>query len=122
MRKKSCRQRKNLESIKKTIYSDLQEAIATLKKTANTKFVESVELHANLNIDPKYANQQLRTTVTLPNGNGKDTKIAVLTNEENFSEATSAGADIVGNADLIEDISNGNIQFGSEPYICGDST
>ena len=111
MRKISRRQKKNLENINKVIYSDLQEAIFTLKKTSNTKFVETVELHANLNIDPKYANQQLRTTVTLPNGNGKEIRIAVLTNEENFSEAESAGADIVGSNDLIEDITQGNIQF-----------
>ena len=83
MRKLSHRHRKNLESTKKIIYSDLQEAIITLKKTANAKFVETFELHANLNINPKYSNQQLRTTVTLPNGNGKETKIAVLTTEEN---------------------------------------
>ena len=111
MRKLSRRQTKNLEKIKTRLYSDIQEAISTLKETANTKFIESVELHANLNIDPKYADQQLRTTVTLPNGIGKVLKIAVLTNDENFSEAQSAGADIVGNNDLIEDISQGNIQF-----------
>ena len=111
MRKLSCRQRKNLEKTKTKIYSDLQEAIATLKETANTKFIETVELHANLNIDPKYADQQLRTTVTLPNGIGKQIKIAVLTNDENFSEVKLAGADIVGNTDLIENISNSNIQF-----------
>ena len=111
MRKLSRRQTKNLEKIKTRLYSDIQEAISTLKETANTKFIESVELHANLNIDPKYADQQLRTTVTLPNGIGKVIKIAVLTNDENFSEAKSAGADIVGNNDLIEDISQGNIQF-----------
>lgn len=111
MRKLSRRQTKNLEKIKTRLYSDIQEAISTLKETANTRFIESVELHANLNIDPKYADQQLRTTVTLPNGIGKVIKIAVLTNDENFSEAQSAGADIVGNDDLIEDISQGNIQF-----------
>jgi large subunit ribosomal protein L1 len=70
-----------------------------------------LNLHANLNIDPKYADQQLRTTVTLPNGIGKQVRIAVLTDEENFSEAESAGADIVGNDDLIEQINQGNIKF-----------
>ena len=78
MRKISRRQKKNLENINKAIYSDLQEAIITLRKTSNTKFVETVELHANLNIDPKYANQQLRTTVTLPNGNGKADKTGIV--------------------------------------------
>jgi large subunit ribosomal protein L1 len=111
MQKLSRRQTKNVEKTKNNIYSNLQEAISTLKETANTKFVETVELHANLNIDPKYADQQLRTTVTLPNGVGKQIKIAMLTNDENFSEAEAAGADIVGNDDLIENINQGNIQF-----------
>ena len=111
MRKISRRHRKNLENTKKIIYSDLQEAIITLKKTANTNFVETFELHANLNINPRYSNQQLRSTVILPNGNGKEIKIAVLTDEENFLEAKSAGAYIVGNIDLIEDINKGNIKF-----------
>jgi len=111
MRKLSRRQKENLSRIKDKIHSNLEEAISTLKGTATTKFVESVELHANLNIDPKYADQQLRTTVTLPNGIGKQTIIAVLTNEENFNEAEAAGADIVGNDDLIEQITKGNINF-----------
>jgi len=111
MRKLSRRQTKNLEKTKNIISTNVQEAISLLKETATTKFVESVELHANLNIDPKYADQQLRTTVTLPNGVGKQVRIAVLTNDENFSEAQSAGADIVGNDDLIESINKGDIQF-----------
>ena len=111
MRKLSRRHKENIERTKNTIYSNLEEAIDVLKSTATTKFVESVELHANLNIDPKYADQQLRTTVTLPNGVGKTVSIAVLTDEENFAEAKSAGADIVGNDDLIEQINQGNINF-----------
>jgi large subunit ribosomal protein L1 len=111
MRKLSRRHTENLKKTKSTLYSNLEEAIVALKETATTKFVESVELHANLNIDPKYADQQLRTTVTLPHGIGKKIVIAVLTNEENFEEATSAGADTVGNDELIEKINQGNIDF-----------
>ena len=111
MRKLSRRHKENIEKTKNKIYSTLDEAIQVLQETATTKFVESVELHANLNIDPKYADQQLRTTVTLPHGVGKQIKIAVLTNDENFEEAKSAGADIVGNTELIEDITQGTINF-----------
>ena len=111
MRKLSRRHKKNLERTKNKVYSDIKEAIVVLKETGTTKFIESVELHANLNIDPKYADQQLRTTVTLPNGVGKKVTIAVLTNEENFEEAKSVGADIVGNDDLIEKITQDDINF-----------
>jgi large subunit ribosomal protein L1 len=111
MRKLSRRHQENIEKTKSKIYSSLDEAIEILKETSNTKFVESVELHANLNIDPRYADQQLRTTVTLPHGVGKQLRIAVLTNEENFAEAKNAGADIIGNDDLIETITKGDINF-----------
>ena len=111
MRKLSRRHKENIEKTKNKVYSDLNEAIKILKETATTKFTESVELHANLNIDPKYADQQLRTTVTLPHGVGKQIRIAVLTNDESFNEAKNAGADIVGNNELIEDITKGNINF-----------
>lgn len=111
MRKLSRRHQENVTKTKSKIYSNLDEAIQTLRETATAKFIESVELHANLNIDPKYADQQLRTTVTLPHGVGKQVKIAVLTNDENFDEAQRAGADIVGNDELIEDITQGNINF-----------
>jgi len=111
MRKLSRRHKENVEKTKNKIYANLDEAVQILKETATAKFVESVELHANLNIDPKYADQQLRTTVTLPHGIGKQIKIAVLTNDENYDEATKAGADIVGNDELIENITKGNIDF-----------
>ena len=111
MRKLSRRYKENIKRTKNAVSTTLEEAIAVLKETATTKFVESVELHANLNIDPKYADQQLRTTVILPHGIGKQVNIAVLTNEENFEEAKSAGANIVGNDDLIEKIHKGDINF-----------
>jgi large subunit ribosomal protein L1 len=111
MRKISRRHKENLKRIKNLVSSNLEEAIVLLKETATTKFVESVELHVNLNIDPKYADQQLRTTVTLPHGIGKSVKIAVLTNDSNIPEAKEAGADIVGSDDLIDEISQGNIAF-----------
>jgi len=111
MPKISRRHKENQAKTKKIVFSNLEEAIKILKETATAKFDETVELHANLNIDPKYADQQLRTTVTLPHGVGKSIKIAVLTNETNITEAQNAGADIVGNNELIEEISQGNIDF-----------
>ena len=111
MRKLSRRQNENRKKVKNIVHSSLEEAITLLQDTATAKFIESVELHANLNIDPKYADQQLRTTVTLPHGVGKSVRIAVLTNEANFTEANNGKADIVGSQELIDDISQGNINF-----------
>ena len=111
MRKFSRRHKENVEKTKNKIYSNLDEAIQVLKETATTQFVESVELHANLNIDPKYADQQLRTTVTLPHGIGKKIIIAVLTTDDNLEEARKAGADIVGNEELIQNITQETIEF-----------
>ena len=111
MPKLSRRHQENVTKTKNQIYTNLDDAIKLLKETATTKFIESAELHANLNIDPKYADQQLRTTVTLPHGIGKQLTIAVLTNDENFDEAKNAGADIVGNEELIENITKGNLNF-----------
>ena len=111
MRKLSKRHKENKTKIDNKSYRNLNDAIIRLKKTANANFVETAELHANLNIDPKYADQQLRATVTLPNGTGKSLNIAVLTNEENFEEANEAGAFLVGNDGLINQITKGNINF-----------
>ena len=111
MRKISRRQKENRKKTDGIIFSNLEEAIKVLKQTGNAKFNETVELHANLNIDPKYSDQQLRTTLTLPHGIGKQVKIAVLTNDENIQEAQKNGADIVGNDDLIQNISQGNFDF-----------
>jgi len=111
MRTLSRRQKENRTKTENIVCTTVEEAIKILKETATAKFVETAELHANLNIDPKYADQQLRTTVTLPHGVGKDVRIAVLTNDANIAEAKEAGADIVGSDDLIEEISQGNLNF-----------
>ena len=111
MKKLSRRHLENKKKVSSKISYNLEEAISILKQAATTKFVETVELHVNLNIDPKYADQQLRTTLTLPYQVTKELKIAVLTNTENFQEAKDSGADIVGNEELIENITKGNIDF-----------
>jgi len=111
MRNLSRRQKENCTKTQNVTFSNIPEAIDTLKQTATAKFIETVEFHANLNIDPKYSDQQLRTTVTLPHGVGKSIKIAVLTNQDKINEAQSSGADIVGSEDLIEQISQGRLDF-----------
>ena len=110
MQKISRRQRENKQKVEKILYK-VDDAVNLLKLTANANFNETVELHANLNIDTKYADQQLRTTVTLPNGTGNEIRIAVLTSDENIEEAKSAGADIAGSTELVEDISKGILDF-----------
>jgi large subunit ribosomal protein L1 len=111
MQKLSRRQKENRQKIDTTNQYSVEDAVKLLKETSTAKFNETVEVHVNLNIDPKYADQQLRTTMTLPNGTGQITRIAVLTTDSNFEEAKAGKADIVGNDDLIAEISQGNINF-----------
>jgi large subunit ribosomal protein L1 len=87
------------------------EALALLKETATAKFPESAEAHIRLGIDPKYTDQQLRTTVALPKGTGQTIRVAVIARGEKVNEATSAGADIAGSEELIEDIQKGMMDF-----------
>ena len=87
------------------------EALSIIKENANAKFDETIEAHIRLGIDPKYTDQQLRTTVALPNGTGQSIKIAVITSGENVAKAKSAGADLFGEEDLVESINKGNMDF-----------
>ena len=98
------------EKIEDRIYEPL-EALTIIKENANAKFDETIEAHIRLGIDPKYTDQQLRTTVALPNGTGQSIKIAVITSGENVAKAKSAGADFFGEEDLVESINKGNMDF-----------
>lgn len=89
----------------------LAEAMAMIKKTATAKFDETVEVHVRLGIDPKQSDQSVRGTVPLPHGSGKTKKVAVIAKGEKAVEATTAGADKVGAAELIEEIGKGVMDF-----------
>lgn len=110
MKKESKRIQKLRSLLKEDSYS-FDQAVGMIKQLGTAKFIESVEAHISLNIDPKYANQQLRTSLVLPNGTGKSLKIAVLTDADYVNEALKLGATIAGSDDLIEEISSGKIQF-----------
>jgi len=87
---------------------ELKEAIKLVKKTTTTKFDSTVEIAMNLNLDAKKADQQLRGSIVLPKGTGKDKKILVLAKGEAAKEAEKAGADFVGEQDLIDKIEKEN--------------
>ena len=87
------------------------EAIALVKDNANAKFDETMEAHVRLGIDPKYTDQQLRTTVALPNGTGQTVRIAVVTSGEKVAAAKAAGAELAGDEDLVDAISKGEMNF-----------
>lgn len=87
------------------------EAVTLLKETATAKFTESAEAHMRLGIDPKYTDQQIRTTVALPKGTGQDVRVAVIARGEKVNEASEAGADFAGSEELIEEISKGMMDF-----------
>jgi large subunit ribosomal protein L1 len=96
--------------VKPEAYQPL-DAMELLKETATAKFLESAEAHVRLGIDPKYADQQLRTTVALPKGTGQTIRVAVIARGEKVAEATAAGADIVGSEELIDEIGKGMLDF-----------
>lgn len=111
MKRSSKRLLEEKKKIDKTLEYDFKEAVSLVKHSASAKFNESIEAHISLNIDPKYADQQLRTTVILPHGTGKTLRIAALVSPDKIAEAKELGADIFGSEDLIEDISKGILNF-----------
>lgn len=90
----------------------VEEAVKVLKDCASLrKFDETIEISLNLGIDPKYADQQVRGVISLPNGTGAKVRVAVIARDAKAEEAKKAGADVVGAEDLIEQIKSGKIDF-----------
>ena len=110
MKKESKRIQKLRSLLKQDSYS-FEQAVGLIKELGTAKFIESVEAHVSLNIDPKYANQQLRTSLVLPNGTGKTLRIAVFTEPDYVAEVLKMGADVAGSDDLIEEINSGKLDF-----------
>jgi large subunit ribosomal protein L1 len=110
MAKVSRRLRELQSKVEDRAYQPL-EALALLKETATAKFAESAEAHIRLGIDPKYTDQQLRTTVALPKGTGQLIRVAVIARGEKVTEASNSGADIAGSEELIDDIQKGMMDF-----------
>lgn len=111
MAKKVSRRLQELQGkVEDRAYTPL-EAVQLLKETATAKFVESAEAHIRLGIDPKYTDQQLRTTVALPKGTGQTVRVAVIARGEKVTEASNAGADISGSEELIDEIQKGMMDF-----------
>lgn len=100
----------NKQKITNRLYQK-EEAIILLKETANAKFIESIEVHVALAIDPKYSDQQLRSTLILPKGTGKTKRIAVIMPAESITHEYKLLADLVGSDDLIDLINQGNLDF-----------
>jgi len=109
--KRGKRYSESLAKIDRSREYPLEEAVEVLKNLPKAKFDETVEFSAKLGVDPKHADQQVRGTVLLPHGTGRDVKVLVFAKGEKEKEAQEAGADYVGSADLIEKIKGGWFDF-----------
>jgi large subunit ribosomal protein L1 len=110
MAKISQRVKTNQTKVELKSYKAL-EALNLLKNLATAKFSETAEAHISLKLDTKYADQQLRTTLVLPKGTGKNVRIAVIAQGDKINEALNAGADLAGAEELIQDILKGELNF-----------
>ena len=120
MNKKSKRYRNLKETYKNKELKTSEEVIKEIKKGSGVKFVESIDLSLKINLKKiKGADNNLRTLIDLPHGNGKKVKVAVLCDGNKLSEAKKSGADIVGSEDLLKKISDKDINF--DKLICTPS-
>ena len=106
--KRSKAYKQALEMIEKNKYYEIDEALELITKLPKKKFDETVELHVKLGVDSRNADQQVRGTVVLPNGTGKEVRVLVIAKGEKAKEAEDAGADFVGAEEIITKIQNEN--------------
>ena len=111
MAKKSKKYRAAMELIEEGKVYDADKAVEIVKKTATAKFDETIEMHVRLGVDPKYADQQVRGAVVLPNGTGKTKRVLVFAKGDKVKEAEDAGADFVGAEELADKIKGGWFDF-----------
>ena len=111
MRTHGKRFKKLVEGVDPKAMYEPAEAIALVKKNANAKFNETVEVHVRLGVDPKKSDQNVRGTVLLPNGTGRTVRVIAFAKGDNAKAAEAAGADFVGEADLIEKVKGGFADF-----------
>lgn len=111
LERRSKNYRKAAELIDKTKQYSLKEASELLPKTSTVKFDASVELHVNLNVDPRQADQNIRATVALPHGTGKSIRVAVFAPADQHAAAKKAGADIVGEDEFLQQLDKEQLDF-----------
>lgn len=107
MAKRGKKYNKAIEFINAEMAYSIAEAVELLEKTNTVKFDPTVEVHFNLNLDPKYADQMIRTTISLPNGTGKTVKVCAFSDAGNVDALKAAGAVVAGGEDLINSIASG---------------
>ena len=112
MAKLTKRQRAFAERIEEGKLYAIDEAVSILNELATVKFKESIDVSINLGVDPRKSDQVVRGATVLPNGTGKDIRVAVFAQGDKADEATAAGADIVGMDDLADSIKGGELNFG----------
>ncbi|MEM7084355.1 MAG: 50S ribosomal protein L1 [Pseudomonadota bacterium] len=107
----SKRKKATREKVDSNKFYAIDEAIGLVKELATAKFRESVDVSVNLGVDPRKSDQVVRGATVLPNGTGKDVRVAVFAQGANAEKATAAGADLVGFDDLAESIQGGEMNF-----------
>ncbi|MFP6736677.1 MAG: 50S ribosomal protein L1 [Rhodospirillales bacterium] len=111
MAKKGKRMQSAYASFDRLAVHAVGDAVRLVLKNKKTNFDETVEVALNLGVDPRHADQMVRGVVSLPNGTGKDVRVAVFAKGDRADEAAAAGADLVGAEDLAEKIQNGEVDF-----------